>query len=108
MTTNALGKLCGIEVEAADVVSYLMIGLACSRTCSFYLNQTCHTYPLGINASQVVKNRYTSSGDAIASAFRCDVYTKGCRLLTSQLDLFVETFLITLNRNYIIITTLND
>jgi hypothetical protein len=69
-----------------------MIGLACSRTKAFYLNQTCQTYPLGINASQVVKNRYSSSRDAIAkrcceaqiaSTLGCDVYTKRCCLLSS-------------------------
>jgi hypothetical protein len=66
MTTNALGKLCGIEAEAADVVSYLLIGLACSCANPFYLNQTFQTYPLGTDITQIVKDRYSSSGDAIA------------------------------------------
>jgi hypothetical protein len=67
MTTNALGELCGIEAEATDVVSYLLIGLACSCPAPFYLNQTFQTYPLGTDITQVVKNRYSSSRDAIAS-----------------------------------------
>ena len=43
MTTNALSELCSIEAEAADVVSYLLIGLACSCTNAFDLNQALQT-----------------------------------------------------------------
>src|SRR3569832_1965398 len=117
MTTNALGKLCSIEAETADVVGYLMIGFTGSCTNAFYLNQTCQTYPLRTDITQVVKNRYSSSGEAIAkrcceaqiaSVFGCDVYTKRCSLLSREVDLFVETFLISLDSHLIIILTLNN
>ena len=106
MTTNALGELCGIEAETADVVSYLLVELACSCPNAFDLNQTCQTYPLGTDITQVVKNRYSSSRNAIASAFSADVNTNGCCLLGVELDLLVEAFLIGFDRDYIIIATL--
>jgi hypothetical protein len=106
MTTNALGELCGIEAETADVVSYLLVGLACSCTKAFDLNQACQTYPVGTDITQVVKNRYSSSRDTIAPAFSADVNTNGCCLLGVELDLLVEAFLIGFDGNYIIIATL--
>jgi len=106
MTTNALGELCGMEAEAADIVSYLLIGLACSCTNAFDLNQTFETYPLGTDITQVVKNRYSSSRDAIAPAFSADVNTNRCRLLSVELDLLIKAFLIGFNGDYIIIATL--
>jgi hypothetical protein len=115
MTTNALGELCGMEAEAADVVSYLLIGLACSCPNAFDLNQTCQTYPLGTDITQVVKNRYSSSRDAIAKrcceaqiapAFSADVNTNRCGLLSVELDLLIEAFLIGFDGDYIIIATL--
>jgi hypothetical protein len=97
-----------MEAEAADVVSYLLIGLACSCPNAFYLNKTFETYPLGINATQVIKNRYSSSCDAIAPALSANVNTnRGC-LLSVELDLCVETFLIGFDRYHIIIATLDN
>src|SRR4028119_1140878 len=117
MSANALGELCGMEAEAADVVSYLLIGLACSCPNPFYLNQTFQTYPLGINATEVIKNRYSSSCEAIAKrcceaqiapALSANVNTnRGC-LLSVELDLCVETFLIGFDRHHIIIATLDN
>ncbi len=106
MTTNALGEVCGIEAEAADVVSYLLIGLACSCTNAFDLNQTFETYPLGTDITQVVKNRYSSSRDAVAPTFSADINTNRCRLLSVELDLLIEAFLIGFDSDYIIIATL--
>ena len=108
MTTNALSKLCSMEAKAADVVSYLFIGLACSCTCAFDLNQTLETYPLGTDIIEVIKNRDSSSCDAIAPAFGAGVNTNRCCLLSVELDLLVETFLISFDRDYIIIATLYD
>src|SRR5919199_2448956 len=107
MTANALGKLSSIETEATDVVSYLLIGLACSCPNAFDLNQTFETDPLGTDITQVVKHRYCSSRDATAPAFSADVNTnRGC-LLSVELDLFIETFLIGFNGDDIIIATLS-
>jgi len=106
MTTNALGEVCGIEAEAADVVSYLLIGLACSCTNAFDLNQTFQTYPLGTDITQVVKNRYSSSRDAVAPTFSADINTNRYRLLSVELDLLIEAFLIGFDSDYIIIATL--
>jgi hypothetical protein len=106
MTTNALGEVCGIEAEAADVVSYLLIGLACSCTNAFDLNQTFETYPLGTDITQVVKNRYSSSRDAVAPTFSADINTNRYRLLSVELDLLIEAFLIGFDSDYIIIATL--
>jgi hypothetical protein len=97
-----------MEAEAADVVSYLLVGLACSCTRTFYLNQTCQTYPIGTDITQVVKNRYSSGREAIAPAFSADVYTNGCDVLSVKLDLLVETFLIGFDGNHIIIASLNN
>jgi hypothetical protein len=117
MTTNALGELCGIEAETADVVSYLLVGLACSCTKAFDLNQACQTYPVGTDITQVVKNRYSSSRDTIAKrcceaqiapSFSADVNTNGCCLLGVELDLLVEAFLIGFDGDYIIIATLDN
>lgn len=108
MTANALGKLSSMETEAADVVSYLFIGLACSCTCAFDLNQTLETYPLGTDIIEIIKNRDTSSRDAIASAFSANVNTnRGC-LLSVELDLLIETFLIGFDGDDIIIATFYD
>jgi hypothetical protein len=106
MTTNALGKLSSIEAEATDVVSYLLIGLASSCANAFDPNQTLETDPLGTEIIQVIKNRYSSSREAIAPAFSADVNTNRSCLLSVELDLFVETFLIGFDRDYIIIATL--
>ena len=108
MTTNTLGKLSSIEAEATDVVSYLLIGLACSRPAPFYLNQTCQTCPFGTDITQVVKHRYSSSCEAIAPALSANVNTNRSCLLSVELDLCVETFLIGFDRDYIIIATLYD
>ena len=108
MTTNALGKLFSIEAEATDVISYLLIGLASSCPNAFDLNQTFETDPLGTDITQVVKHRYCSSRDAIASAFSADVNTNRRCLLSVELDLFVETFLISFDGDDIIIATLYD
>ena len=108
MTTNALGELCGIEAETADVVSYLLVGLACSCSKAFDLNQACQTYPVGTDITQVVKNRYSSSRDTLAPSFSADVNTNGCCLLGVKLDLLVEAFLIGFDRDYIIIATLDN
>ncbi len=117
MTTNALSKLCSMEAKAADVVSYLFIGLACSCTCAFDLNQTLETYPLGTDIIEVIKNRDSSSCEAIAKrcceaqiapAFGAGVNTNRCCLLSVELDLLVEAFFIIFFRDYIIIATLYD
>jgi len=106
MSTKALSELCGMEAEATDVISYLLIRLACSCTNAFDLNQTLETYPLGTDIIEVIKNRYSSSRDAIASAFSADVNTNRCCLLSVELNLLVETFLVGFDRDYIIIATL--
>ena len=108
MTTNALSELCSMEAKTTDVVSYLLIGLACSCTCAFDLNQTLETYPLGTDIIRVIKNRDSSSRDAIAPAFSAGVNTNRSCLLSVELDLLVETFLISFDRDYIIIATLYD